>query len=40
VPILFDMFQFNTFGRYSFVLTIDGKQMAGVQVSVRQATLA
>ena len=40
VPILFDMFQFNAFGRYSFVLTIDGKQSAGVQVSVRQAVLS
>ena len=37
LPMLFDMFGLPDYGRYTFMLTVDGKPTAGVQVSVRQA---
>lgn len=38
LPMLFDMFGLPEFGRYTFMLEVDGKQTAGVQIAVRQAT--
>jgi hypothetical protein len=37
LPMQFDLFGITTFGRYTFVLEIDGKKTSAVQVSVRQA---
>ena len=37
LPMLFDMFGLPDYGRYTFMLTVDGKATAGVQVAVRQA---
>ena len=37
LPMQFDLFGINTFGRYTFLLEIDGKKTSAVQVSVRQA---
>ena len=40
VPIQFDLFQVNAFGRYTFVLHLDGEPKAAVQLAVRQAANA
>ena len=40
IPIQFDMFEVGVFGRYTFLLHIDGKAAAAVQLSVRQAAAA
>jgi hypothetical protein len=37
IPLQFDMFEIPAFGRYTFLLHIDGAPAAGVQLSVRQA---
>ena len=37
LPMQFDMFGINAFGRYTFLLEIDGKKTSAVQMSVRQA---
>ena len=37
LPMQFDLFGITTFGRYTFLLEIDGKKTSAVQVSVRQA---
>lgn len=36
LPMIFDMFGLNEFGRYTFMLEIDGEPKAAVQVAVRQ----
>ena len=38
LPMLFDMFGLPDFGRYTFMLLVDGKPTAGVQMAVRQAS--
>jgi hypothetical protein len=40
LPLQLDMFGIETTGRYTFLLHIDGKAQAAVQLSVRQAALA
>ena len=40
LPLQLDMFQLDTTGRYTFLLHIDGKAAAAVQLSVRQVALA
>ncbi len=37
LPMLLDMFGLPDFGRYTFMLEIDGKATAAVQIVVRQA---
>ena len=37
LPMVFDMFGLPDFGRYTFMLVVDGKPTAGVQMAVRQA---
>lgn len=37
IPIQFDLFEVGVFGRYTFLLHIDGAASAAVQLSVRQA---
>lgn len=37
LPLQFDFFEITTFGRYTFLLHIDGKPVAAAQLSVRQA---
>jgi hypothetical protein len=37
LPMQFDMFGITAFGRYTFMLEVDGKKTSAVQVSVRQA---
>jgi hypothetical protein len=37
IPIQFDLFEVSLFGRYTFLLHIDGAAAAAVQLSVRQA---
>ena len=39
IPIQFDLFEIGVLGRYSFILQIDGKAAAAVQLAVRQAPL-
>ena len=36
LPMLLDMFGLPEFGRYTFMLAIDGEPKAGVQIAVRQ----
>jgi hypothetical protein len=36
LPMLLDMFGLPEFGRYTFMLSIDGEPKAGVQIAVRQ----
>jgi hypothetical protein len=36
LPMLLDMFGLPEFGRYTFMLEIDGEPKAGVQIAVRQ----
>ena len=38
LPMLLDMFGLPEFGRYTFMLEIDGEPKAGVQIAVRQGT--
>lgn len=40
VPIQFDMFQVNAFGRYTFLLHVDGEPKAAVQLATHQAANA
>jgi hypothetical protein len=37
LPMQFDLFGISAFGRYTFMLEVDGKKTSAVQVSVRQA---
>ena len=37
IPIQFDLFEVSAFGRYTFLLHLDGEAAAAVQLSVRQA---
>jgi len=37
LPMQFDLFGITAFGRYTFMLEIDGKKTSAVQISVRQA---
>lgn len=39
VPMVFDLFGIGAYGRYSFVLQVDGKAVAGAQLTVRKAPL-
>lgn len=36
LPMIFDMFGLPEFGRYTFMLEIDGEPKAGVQIAVRE----
>lgn len=38
LPIQFDLFQVGAFGRYTFLLRLDGADVAAVQLNVRQGT--
>ena len=38
LPMLLDMFGLPEFGRYTFMLAIDGEPKAGVQIAVRQGS--
>ena len=40
LPLQLDMFGVEVTGRYTFLLHVDGKPQAGVQLSTRQAALA
>ena len=40
IPIQFDLFEVGAFGRYTFLLHLDGQPAAAVQLSVRQAVQA
>lgn len=40
LPLQLDLFQIDATGRYTFLLHIDGKPQAAVQLSVRQGGLA
>lgn len=40
IPIQFDLFEVGMFGRYTFLLHIDGKPTSAVQLSVRQVAAA
>jgi hypothetical protein len=40
IPIQFDLFEVSMFGRYTFLLHIDGKPTSAVQLSVRQVAAA
>ena len=40
IPLPFDMFQVSAFGRYTFLLQIDGAARGAAQLHVRQVTLA
>jgi hypothetical protein len=40
LPVQLDMFELTAFGRYTFLLHIDGKASAGVQMTVRQAVMS
>jgi hypothetical protein len=40
LPLHFDLFQVPQDGRYTFVLHVDGKAVAGTQLNVRRAALA
>ena len=40
IPIQFDLFEVALFGRYTFLLHVDGSPAAAVQLSVRQAPAA
>jgi hypothetical protein len=39
LPMLFDMFGLPEFGRYTFMLAIDGEPKAAVQIAVRQGQM-
>ena len=36
LPMIFDMFVLNEFGRYTFLLEMDGERKAAVHIAVRQ----
>jgi hypothetical protein len=36
IPLHFDLFELPAAGRYTFLLHVDGKPTAGVQLNVRQ----
>lgn len=40
IPIQFDLFEVGMFGRYTFLLHVDGKPTSAVQLSVRQVAAA
>ena len=40
IPLHFDLFELRAAGRYTFLLHVDNKPSAAVQLSVRQATVA
>ena len=40
LPMQFDLFQVLSAGRYTFLLQVDGKPAAAVQLSIRQGALA
>jgi hypothetical protein len=40
LPMQFDLFQVPAAGRYTFLLQVDGKPAAAVQLSIRQGALA
>ena len=40
IPLHFDLFEIATAGRYTFLLHVDGAPSAGVQLNVRQGTVA
>lgn len=40
IPIQFDLFEVALFGRYTFLLHVDGAPAAAVQLSVRQVAAA
>jgi hypothetical protein len=40
LPMQFDLFQVLSSGRYTFLLQVDGKPAAAVQLSIRQGALA
>ena len=40
LPLQFDLFQVTAFGRYTFLLHVDGAPTAAVQLSVRQVALS
>ena len=40
IPIQFDLFDVQLFGRYTFLLHVDGAPAAAVQLSVRQVAAA
>jgi hypothetical protein len=40
IPLVFDMFQVTDFGRYTFLLHVDGAPSAAVQLAVRQGANA
>ena len=40
LPMIFDMFGLPEFGRYTFMLEIDGEAKAGVQIAVREGAPA
>ena len=40
IPIQFDLFEVSLFGRYTFLLHVDGAPAAAVQLSVRQVAAA
>ena len=40
LPLQFDLFELTAFGRYTFLLNVDGASAAAVQLSVRRADLA
>ena len=40
LPLPIDMFEVNAIGRYTFLLHVDGKPTAAVQLMVRQVQLA
>jgi hypothetical protein len=39
IPLQFDLFEIGAFGRYTFLLHVDGAPTAAVQLSVRQVSL-
>jgi len=40
IPLHFDLFELASAGRYTFLLHVDGKPSAGVQLSVREGAMA
>jgi hypothetical protein len=40
IPLHFDLFELAAAGRYTFLLHVDGKASAGVQLSVREGAMA
>ena len=40
IPVQFDLFEIGAFGRYTFLLHVDGAAVSAVQLSVRQVAMA